>query len=52
MAIRCDAICQLANIAAQTGRVIQWDPEKETIVGDTEAAQMLTRPYRDSWKVW
>jgi hypothetical protein len=52
MAIRCDAICQLANIAAQTGRVIQWDPEKETIVADTEAAQMLTRPYRDSWKVW
>ncbi len=52
MAIRCDAICQLANIAAQTGRVIQWDPEKETIVGDAQASQMLTRPYRDEWKVW
>lgn len=52
MAIRCDAICQLATIAAQTGRVIQWDPERETIVGDDEASQMLTRPYREQWKVW
>jgi len=52
MAIRCDAICQLANVAAQTGRVIHWDPEKETIVGDSEASQMLIRPYRDQWKVW
>ena len=52
MAIRCDTICQLANIAAQTGRVIQWDPEKETIVGEAEAAQMLIRPFREEWKVW
>lgn len=52
MGIRCDAICQLANIAAITGRVIQWDPEKETIIGDAEASQMLTRPYREKWKVW
>ncbi len=52
MAIRCDAICQIANIAAQTGRVIQWDPEKELIVGDAEAARMLTRAYRGQWKVW
>ncbi len=52
MAIRCDAICQLANVAAQTGRVINWDPEKEEIVGDAEAARMLTRPYREEWKVW
>lgn len=52
MAIRCDAICQLAAIAAQTGRVIRWDPERETIVDDAEASQLLTRPYRDKWKVW
>lgn len=52
MAIRCDTICQVANIAAQTGRTIQWDPEKETIVGDEEASKMLIRPYRDQWKVW
>ena len=52
MGIRCDAICQLANIAAVTGRVIQWDPDKETIVADSAASQMLTRPFREKWKVW
>jgi len=52
MAIRCDAICQLANVAAMTGRVIQWDPERETIVNDPEAEKVLVRPYRDKWKVW
>ena len=52
MGIRCDAICQLADVAARTGRVIQWDPEKEAIVGDAEASRMLTRPYREQWKVW
>lgn len=52
MAIRCDAICHLSDIAARTGRGIQWDPEKEEIVGDDEAAKMLTRPFRDKWKVW
>ena len=34
MAIRCDTICHLSNIAARTGRVIRWDPEQEEIVGD------------------
>jgi predicted dehydrogenase len=52
MGIRCDAICQLAAVAAQTGRVIQWDPEREAIVGDAQASQMLTRSFRDKWKVW
>ncbi|MFO1490302.1 MAG: Gfo/Idh/MocA family oxidoreductase [Kiritimatiellia bacterium] len=52
MAIRCDAIPHLATIAARTGRVIQWDPAKEEIIGDAEAAKMLTRPVREKWKVW
>jgi hypothetical protein len=52
MAIRCDAVCQLATIAALTGRPIRWDPEREQIVGDPEAATMLVRPYREKWKVW
>ena len=52
MAIRCDAICQMAVIAAQTGRVIQWDPEKEAIVGDAEASRMFVRPFREKWRVW
>jgi hypothetical protein len=52
MAIRCDAITQLATIAAITGREINWDPKKEKIVNDAEAEKMLIRPYREKWKVW
>jgi len=52
MAIRCDTIPHLANIAARTGRVINWDPEREEIIGDTRAARMLSRPYRSKWRVW
>jgi predicted dehydrogenase len=52
MAIRCDVICQLAVIAAITGRAIQWDPVQEKIVNDPAAAKMLVRPYREKWKVW
>ena len=52
MAIRCDAICQLATVAAITGREIQWDPKKEKIINDTEAEKILIRPFREKWKVW
>lgn len=52
MAIRCDTIPHLANIAARTGRVIRWDPSREEIIGDTRAARMLSRPYRAKWRVW
>jgi predicted dehydrogenase len=52
MGIRCDTICHLSNIAARTGRVIEWNPEKEQIVGDPQAAKMLTRPSREKWRVW
>jgi predicted dehydrogenase len=52
MAIRCDAICQLARVAALTGRPIQWDPEREKVVNDPEAAKMLVRLFREKWKIW
>ena len=52
MAIRCDTICHLSTAAALTGRAIRWNPKKEKIIGDAEASGMLTRPYRDKWKVW
>jgi len=52
MAIRCDTIAHMVNIAAQTKRPITWDPKAEEIVGDAEAAAMLTRPYREEWKIW
>ncbi len=52
MAIRCDAIPNLATVAARTGREIHWDPAKEEIVSDAEAAKLLTRPVREKWRVW
>jgi predicted dehydrogenase len=43
---RTATVCHLGNIAVRLGRKIQWDPAKERIVGDDQAAAMLTRPYR------
>ncbi|MCF7974112.1 MAG: Gfo/Idh/MocA family oxidoreductase [Phycisphaerae bacterium] len=52
MGIRCDTIAHMVNVAAQTQRVIHWNPDQEQIVGDKDAAKMITRPYREKWKVW
>ncbi|MGO8752251.1 MAG: Gfo/Idh/MocA family protein [Thermoguttaceae bacterium] len=41
--------CHLANLSLRTGRKIQWDAEKEEIVGDAAASAMLVRPYRKPW---
>ncbi len=41
--------CHLANISLQTGRSIRWDPEREEVIGDPEAARLLVRPYRSPW---
>jgi hypothetical protein len=45
-------ICHLGNIAMRLGRKsLKWDPDKEQIVGDPEAAKMLSRPYRAPWSL-
>jgi predicted dehydrogenase len=43
-------LCHLGNIAMILKRKIKWDPAKEEIVGDPEAAAMLTRPLRAPWR--
>lgn len=48
-AVRSDLISLLCDIAVRTGRKITWDPKKETIVGDAEAAKMMRRPMRAPW---
>ena len=48
---RSATVCHLGNIAIRLGRPIRWDPVKEQIVGDTEAAAMQSRPYRAPWKL-
>ncbi len=44
--------CHLANIAQRLGRLVKWDVEKETIVGDPEAQNnYVSRAYRAPWKL-
>jgi hypothetical protein len=33
------------------GRKIHWDVAKEEIIGDPEASKMLSRPYREGYKL-
>lgn len=51
MAIRCDTIAHMINVAAQLKRVINWDATAEQIVGDEEAAKMITRSCREEWNI-
>jgi len=30
---------------------VQWDPTKETVVGDEQQAAMVQRPYRAPWRL-
>jgi predicted dehydrogenase len=39
----------LGMLSAKAGRSITWDPEKELIIGDSEASALLQRPYRSPW---
>jgi len=39
----------LANMSLRLGRAIRWDPDKEQVIGDREAAAMCVRPYRAPW---
>ncbi len=49
IAHRAVTVCHLGNIAYWLGRPIRWDPEKEEILGDPEAARWLDRPKREPW---
>ena len=48
---RSATVCHLGNIAVRTGRVLQWDAMRESIQGDDESQAMLSRPYREPWKL-
>lgn len=40
----------LGMLSYKLGRSIEWDGEKEIIVGDEAANKLLTRPYRGEWQ--
>jgi len=41
----------LGLISMLTGRELKWDVKSEKILGDPEAARMLTRNFRPPWKL-
>ncbi|MEW6305231.1 MAG: Gfo/Idh/MocA family oxidoreductase [Verrucomicrobiota bacterium] len=45
------SLCHLGNIATRLGRTLNFDPQKEQIVGDAEANQLVRRTYREHWAV-
>ncbi len=49
IAHRTSMLCHLGNIAMFLKRKIKFDPKKEQIIGDDEAAKMLARPMRAPW---
>jgi hypothetical protein len=51
VAHRSITIAHLGNISMQLGRDLRWDPALEQVIGDHRANSMLSRPYRDPWKL-
>lgn len=41
----------LGMISWRVGRSLNWDRDREQIVGDKEANDLLTKPYRGPWKL-
>jgi hypothetical protein len=42
-------VCNLANVSLRLHRSIKFDPDKEVVIGDKEAAAMCTKTYRAPW---
>ncbi|QGJ70004.1 NADH-dependent dehydrogenase [Planctomycetales bacterium 10988] len=43
--------CHLANIAIRLGRAVEWDPQSQQVVGDSEAQAMLRREERSPYAI-
>lgn len=43
------SLCHLGNIATRLGRSLTFDSDREQIVGDDEANELVHREYRDHW---
>ena len=47
---RSSCLPMLGMLSHKAGRSIQWDADKEQIIGDAEASKLLRREYRGEWK--
>ncbi|QBG48808.1 Gfo/Idh/MocA family oxidoreductase [Verrucomicrobia bacterium S94] len=45
-AIRSDIISHMGDIGIRTGEIVQWDAEKETVIGSDAARKMMHREMR------
>ena len=48
---RSASVCNLANIAYQLNRELDWDPLKEKFSGDSKANKLKTRKYRKPYSL-
>ncbi len=48
---RTSTVCNIANIAYQLRRPLNWDPEREHFKGDKEANKLLGKHYRKPYKL-
>ena len=48
---RTSSLCHLGLIAIQTGKKLQWDPDKERFINDISANNFVSRPMRIPWQV-
>jgi predicted dehydrogenase len=51
VAYRAISVALLGEIAMTTGETIKWDPDKQEIIGSPMASRLLSRPYRQPWKL-
>jgi len=49
VAYRAISVALLGEISMTTGQSIKWDPDKEEIIGNQRASNLLSRPYRQPW---
>ena len=44
------ASCILANVSAEVGRALVYEPKKRRVTDDKQATKLLRREYRKPWK--
>ena len=44
-----NTVCRLGNIAYRVRRRLEWDAEKEQVIGDAEANRLVVGTYREPW---
>lgn len=49
LAHRSSVLPLLAQISCRVGRSIQWDADREQVIADPQANELLSRPYRAPW---